>query len=591
MKTPTLTVQNKLFLSFALVVGGLVVAVIGYVGTIVSRQAGETIAEDLRNSLKVFEALQREKTANLRALLANISEAPRLKAALDLKKQDPATVADLAAELRGGLDLLQVADKKGRLLFGAMGDRAQTPAKIAASASPFDALFARAVDPENPVVSAGAMTWEGRIFITMTGPVIAKDRVVGALRAGFELGEKQAKDLRDQTGSEVAFTIGTSQVAVSSLPPSAVGSLQGQLTGMKPDAMGPSAFELALDGQPYVVQIAPLADPGGATVGWQVQLRSRARVLKLLSRVRGGVLTIGLTGLVVAVGLIYLIARGIASPLKDLVRGTREVDRGNLEYRVPVRTRDELGVLAEAFNTMIADLKEKERVKAVFGRYLPKAVADRAMAHEGELMLGGEERDVAIFFSDVRGFTALSENMPPQKLVGQLNEYFTAMTEILFEHDGTLDKLIGDAVMAVFGAPVADADAPAKAVRTALRMQASLRELNRGFEAKGLPRFEIGIGINTGVVVAGNLGSSKQLSYTVIGEEVNLASRLCSKAGKGQILISESVFRKVKWGFECNRLEPITVKNVSYPVQVYEVVGERADGGTPGDVPPPAQPA
>lgn len=591
MVNRVLTVQNKLFLSFALVVGGLVLGVIGYVGTIVSRQAEETIAEDLRNSLKVFEALQREKTANLRALLANISEAPRLKAALDLRKQDPATVADLAAELRGGLDLLQVSDTKGRLLFSAMGDQRTVPAKIAPSASPFDAFFARAVDPENPAVSAGAMTWEGRIFIVMTGPVIAKDRVVGGLRAGFELGIKQAEDLRDQTGSEVAFTVGAARVAVSSLPPAAAAALGTALAGMAADAMGGAAFALALDGQPFVVQPAPLKDPAGGTLGWQVQARSRARVLKLLSRVRGGVLTIGLTGLVVAVGLIYLIARGIASPLKDLVRGTVEVDRGNLDYRVPVRTTDELGVLAEAFNTMVKDLKEKERVKAVFGRYLPKAVADRAMAHEGELMLGGEERDVAIFFSDVRGFTALSENMPPQKLVGQLNEYFTAMTEILFAHDGTLDKLIGDAVMAVFGAPVADPDAPVKAVRTALRMQAALRDLNRGFEAQGLPRFEIGIGINTGNVVAGNLGSTKQLSYTVIGEEVNLASRLCSKAGKGQILISESVYRKVKWQFECGRLEPITVKNVSYPVQVYEVQGERKDGGTPGDVPAPAQPA
>jgi len=135
--------------------------------------------------------------------------------------------------------------------------------------------------------------------------------------------------------------------------------------------------------------------------------------------------------------------------------------------------------------------------------------------------------------------------------------------------------------MAVFGAPVADPEASTRAVRTALEMMEALDILNREFTAKGWPKLEIGIGINAGPVVAVNLGSIKQLSYTVIGEEVNLASRLCSKAAKGQILVSESVYRKAKWQFEMNRLEPITVKNVSHPVQVYEVVGVKADAAPP----------
>ncbi len=586
-----LKVQNKLFLSFALVVFGLVAAAVGYVGTIVSRQAGETIAEDMQHSLKVFEALQREKTQNLAALLRNISESPRLKAALDLKEtkkkgkkiqvHDVATVADLAGELKQGLDLFQVSDEKGRLLSAAMGEKLADLKAPEPAAPPFDDFFAKAVDPENPLVSAGAMTWDSRLFITMTGPVPSGDRVVGGLRAGFEVGNKQAMDLREQTGSEVAFIVNPAKIVACSLAPAAASELERWLGTMKLDAMSTHTFEATVGAVPFLVQAAPLNDPAGRNLGWQIQLRSRSRVLALLSKVRGGVITIGATGLVIAVLLAYLIARGITAPLKDLVDGTRMVDRGNMDVSIPVRTRDELGVLAEAFNEMVKDLKEKERVKAVFGRYLPKAVADRVMADKAGLELGGEEREVAILFSDIRGFTAISEHIAPQNLVTMLNVYFTRMVDILLEHEGTLDKYVGDAIMAVFGAPVADHDAATKAVLTALEMQAALRALHAEFAAKGWPQFEIGIGINAGPVVAGNLGSIKQLSYTVIGEEVNLASRLCSKATKGQILISEAVFRKVKWSFECNRLEPITVKNVSHPVQVYEVTAVKAAGAAP----------
>jgi class 3 adenylate cyclase len=218
-------------------------------------------------------------------------------------------------------------------------------------------------------------------------------------------------------------------------------------------------------------------------------------------------------------------------------------------------------------------------VKAVFGRYLPKAVADRALAQQGDLVLGGEERDVAILFADIRGFTILSEHIPPQDLVAMLNGYFTRMVDIILDHDGTVDKYVGDAIMAIFGAPVADERAADKAVAAALEMMRALAPFNADRAEAGRPPIEIGIGVNRGLVIAGNLGSIKQLSYTVIGEEVNLASRLCANAARGQILISEAVNAKLTREFDCHRLDPITVKNVSHPVQVYEVLNERKPVG------------
>ena len=576
--------QNKIFLSFAVVVGVIMVCVILDVGLVVKTQSAETISDDLTHAIKNYEAIQRERLGNLALRLQNISESPRLKAALDLKKQDIPTVADVAEDIRTGFDLFQVCDKKGRLMAAFMGETKADIKVIEPSASPFDTFFGRAVDPENPLVATGAMTWSDRLFITITGPVIVKDKVVGGLRAGFEITTKLARELTDQTGSEVAFILGTGRIAASSLTPDMTATLETSLKAMgNLDTMAgkTTAFETTLAGTPFLVQVGPLNDPAGQRLGFQVQLRSKSRVLALVSRIRHEVLLLVGFGLIVSLGLAWLISRGITAPLTDLVRGTRMVDAGQLDVVIPVRTRDELGILAEAFNDMVKDLKEKERVKAVFGRYLPKAVADRVMADENSLQLGGEEREVAILFSDIRGFTSISEHIPPQNLVTMLNAYFTRMVDVLLAHEGTLDKYVGDAIMAVFGAPVADADAAVKAVHTALEMQAGLKELHAEFAAKGWPLFEIGIGINAGPVVAGNLGSIKQLSYTVIVEEVNLASRLCSKAAKGQVLISESVYRKVKWSFACTRLEPITVKNVSHPVQVYEVTGVAATAPAP----------
>jgi class 3 adenylate cyclase len=174
------------------------------------------------------------------------------------------------------------------------------------------------------------------------------------------------------------------------------------------------------------------------------------------------------------------------------------------------------------------------------------------------------------------GFTSLSERLSPTEVVAMLNDYYTRMIDVLFEHDGTLDKTIGDAIMAVFGAPVADPDAVAKALHTALDMRQALRGFNDDRRARGQEAIEIGIGINVGNVVAGNLGSVRQLSYTVIGDEVNLASRLCGSAKPGQILVSEAVQRKAKWSFDFVALDPSRVKNVSQPVQVYELKGVRS---------------
>ena len=184
-------------------------------------------------------------------------------------------------------------------------------------------------------------------------------------------------------------------------------------------------------------------------------------------------------------------------------------------------------------------LREAARVRENFERYFTPQLADRIAAQRGADMLGGERRPVIVLFSDIRGFTEVAERLPPDQMAAQLNEYFAAMVECVFRHDGALDKFIGDALMAYWGAPVATPDDADRAIRAALDMQAELVGLNARWTADGRPALHTGIGINAGEAFVGNIGSPRRLEYTLIGDTVNLASRLCGLARGGEVLVSD----------------------------------------------------
>jgi adenylate cyclase len=229
-------------------------------------------------------------------------------------------------------------------------------------------------------------------------------------------------------------------------------------------------------------------------------------------------------------------------------------------------------------NSLFARKIEKEALtRERFQRLLSPAIAELVVSGEVAVEKGGQARDTTVFFSDIRGFTALSETLPAQQIVDMLNEYFEQMVEIIFKHEGTLDKFVGDEIMAIFGAPVSHPDDAYRAVKVACEQMVALEEWNRVRVAEGEPAIHIGIGINTGSVVAGYLGSSKALEYTVIGDVVNTASRLCSVASADHILISTSTYELVKDYFEVQELAPALVKGKAQALQVYKVLGEKSD--------------
>lgn len=574
-----MAIFNRLRFKIALLSGLLLVGLSAltfmFVSGEISSQGTEAIKAELGNTARVFQGLLKERERGMRAQAFVLADSVQFKAALDLKVQDPATLADVADEKRNelGLDLFQVAGRQGVLLASAVG-KGVAVVQGPGSGAP-DPVLAKATDPQDPKDAFGVWVGPTGLFETYTRPVIIREQVLGGLRIGFAMDDAFARQMSDETGSEVALIAG-GKVLASSLSETDRQALQDSLPGAQGgvgDASAPRGADL--NGRSFLVQSQSLDSLGGPPVQI-LQLRSREGVLLLLSEIRRGFLTVLVTLLAVALILSFFIAQKVTKPLESLVAGTRAVKKGELDYRIEVTTHDELGELSASFNEMVGDLREKERVKVLFGRYLPKAVAERALRQTGDLQLGGEQRDVTIMFSDIRGFTAMSERLSPQDVVAMLNAYYTRMIDVLFENDGTLDKIIGDAIMALFGAPVADQASATNAVRTGLAMMDALRAFNAQRAEEGKEALEIGIGISAGTVVAGNLGSVKQLSYTVVGEEVNLASRLCGSARGGQILVSEAVFSRTRWAFDFRAVEAIEMKNVSRPVQIYEVLGPRS---------------
>jgi adenylate cyclase len=216
-------------------------------------------------------------------------------------------------------------------------------------------------------------------------------------------------------------------------------------------------------------------------------------------------------------------------------------------------------------------LQREALVRSNFERYFAPNVAAAIVDQQEDVVLGGDKRPVTILFSDIRGFTTLSEGMMPGAIAHLLTEYFTEMVDILFEYGGTLDKFIGDAVMALWGAPIAAEGDQERALEAAIAMQRGIGELNAKWQGEGRPPIGVGIGINHGDVFVGNIGSQRRLEYTVIGDAVNVASRLASKAGPGEIIISEPFYSLLATRPDVEKIDEVDLKGKAKPIAVYRV--------------------
>lgn len=291
-----------------------------------------------------------------------------------------------------------------------------------------------------------------------------------------------------------------------------------------------------------------------------------------------GVLILLMGGsLLLALFLSWMIVDGALRPLRFLSEAASRVSEGKYEeLHFPHRythRHDEVGLLTRSFEKMVEGLAEREKIRAILNKVVSKEIADEILKHTPHL--GGEDRVVTILFCDIRNFSGMTESFAPQEVIALLNTFMTKMTEIIEGEGGIVDKYIGDGIMALFGSPVQVEDHAMRALSAAKIMIEILKQWNEEREKKGEERVEVGIGIHTGMVVAGNMGAEDRLNYTVLGSGVNLAARLCSSAAAGQILVSEYTLEEpqVKESFSFKPLPPLLVKGFSHPIKVFDIVG------------------
>jgi adenylate cyclase len=398
-------------------------------------------------------------------------------------------------------------------------------------------------------------TFSQMVMVPLLAP---PPEVVAWVGLAFSIEESTAQELKQDSALEVSFLLGgtSPRVIASTLSPALAGELVRET-----NAREIASTELDLNGDPYITTLRRLETAGGEPV-WIVLQRSLEVELapsRLLERI---ILFVTLASLALAAAAALWIARGISRPVQRLAVHTAVIARGDYTTRLQLDRADELGQLAEGFNRMSIGLAERDQVRDLLDKNVSPEVATQLMRDGAAL--GGEEREVTILFADLRGFTTLSETLPPREVVTLLNRYLDRMSTAIETHGGVIDKFIGDEIMALFGAPVAQPDSADRALAAALGMRAALVALNAEFATEGRPPLAFGIGVNTAHVIAGNIGSHRRLNYSVIGDGVNIAARLQTltrqSAHEADIILSEATLQATRRTWITRRLGSVAVK-------------------------------
>lgn len=326
----------------------------------------------------------------------------------------------------------------------------------------------------------------------------------------------------------------------------------------------------------YIAKEVPLAAP--AEHSGYILCASLDQALITFKQLQHQVLLIGVGILSLGALLFLSIASRITKPLRLITKGTLEIKQGNFEHRIHYQNTDEVGQLASAFNTMATELQEKELIRSTFNKYVDPQIVHELLSQPDKLKLGGERKIQSVLFSDIAGFTRFSEKLPAEKLIKVLNDYLTAMTDEISQRHGILDKFIGDAIMVFWSPELCQSQHALYACETALNMQARLSVLRPFWQQGGAPEIIVRIGIATGEMIVGNIGSEQARSYTCIGDKVNYSSRLegLNKYYGTHIIIDHETQAEIT-GMVIRELDTVKVKGRDSGETIYELIGRNAE--------------
>lgn len=514
----------------------------------------------MRTGAQIFEKLIEQRNQQITAAAAVLSRDHAFQEAFAGGNEDRATTLSALASLqeRVKADVVLIASLEKQLLFDT-----HRP-DVHGVPFPFPKLIDQA---ENAESAYSFVVFEGELHAMAVAPLLAPDPIAW-LCPCFRIDHQFAREIKSYTNSEITFLSGPNLFGTTLEEPRVVSKT------LREKPLPPKQiFDLRVGREDFLSYVVPLPAENGTAIA--LLQRSLNEELEPYRRLERTFLGLTVLGLLLSVGVGVWIARGVSKPVQQLAEGAQKISSGHYQHRVQVKQQDELGLLAASFNKMSSGLAERDRVRDLLGKVVSPEIATELLRKD--VALGGEEREVTMLFSDLRNFTSMSERLTPREMLGILNRYFSRMDAIITRHGGVVDKYMGDALMALFGAPLTNPDDADRALEAALEMTEALDDLNRRWQQRGLPAIGVGIGINTGIVVAGNMGSDNRLNYTVIGDCVNLASRLegLTKTPEydARIIISCSTLAKAKQKYQTRRLGEVAVKGKQESTEIFALLG------------------
>lgn len=437
---------------------------------------------------------------------------------------------------------------------------------------------------------AGIIFFEGTLLQWLLLPVYIDHLMFGTVILVSALGPQELQTISQLTGTELLISSDNEFLATGWKNQKAVKGVRSRsskdqisFNDLEKNTQaglynGQSTTEVNLLGERYLLRFNA---PENAFTPAYVVAQSLDHALAFVETIKQVMLIIGLIALVIAAGLGFVIACTVSRPIRLLSKANRAVAKEDFSQRVDIQTRDEFHELGESFNHMTESLAEKAKIRLALDKTVSREVADHLM--QQGVQLGGERREVTILFADINGFTSLSERLSEQQLLNLLNSYFTRINSCIPQYNGTIDKYIGDAVMVLFGAPVNDALHAFHAIQAAHAIWDTVQKFNEEVSEQFGCKLDIGIGINSGQVLSGLMGSEDRMSYTVLGDHVNIASRVegLSKLYGARIIITDET-RKLAiqqagrdYTYVYRRLDNVQVKGKTVGINIYQPVLER----------------
>lgn len=564
-----INIKTKLFILMVGLTALILIGVLFVITMTLSQKIEQKIIADFNNTRTYFQKQQSLIFDRLAESCYLIGENSTFKANVEL--QDPATVYEAVSELArySTVDLFTVTDERGMVL-ARFGQPAHYGDYITDRPSIVHAL--NGIEPEIEPEWAELWAVDSTLYQVATVPLYYNDfKMIGSISLGTLITQHEALDLKGKTNIDISMFLGNRCIA---------STLSDSLTKAEKDSFAvflgrhaqigdsviqylePSkVFEGKLFNENVYAFLSPLGENEPAVYLATVP---KALELSILKALQNNIFITALISLIITIILAFFLGDTFTNPILKLVGSMNRVKEGDLSVTLKSSTKDEIGLLTNTFNEMTIGLRERMHLMKYVGSHTIDMI--KSASHES-VSLGGDRKELAVLFSDIRGFTAFSENHLPEEVIKMLNQYLGHQASIVDQYKGSIDKFVGDEMVALF---IGD-DAVSRAVNCSIDIQKMVEKEN----AENLTPISVGIGINYGPVILGNMGATDRMDYTVIGAVVNLGARLCSAAKPGQILIRRDLLSMHSLnGFQTGDSQMMSFKGFSKEIEIVEVLSD-----------------